>query len=505
MMSHILLQIVVVPAIASLVILLTRHQLGKNAGWLAGCSLLYTTGLLLLSCIRVYHGEVIVENYPFVSSAITLDLLGDGLSLPVALIINMLCTALAFYAMHYVDHRIEAIYGDVDERSWRNHFTRFYIMFLGFPLGFMGVCLVKNLIAMYFFLELLPIPLYFIMAMFGYVDRVKVAMICLLWAIIGASFFIVATLMAYSQIGSFHISDLSALAGNPMTFWIILFFLVALLAKMAIVPFQVWMPQVHAEHPTCIAGLLAVYANIAAYVMVRILVFPLLDDFKVFSMPLLILGLATMVYGSLLTMAQTDVKRFAACSTISQLAYSLLGIAALTITSLEGGMFFFLGHIMGKTILFSTAGILVYTTGIRDMRQMGGLASKMPITTALWIMGAMMLSGFPPMSSFPAEWILFTGVFRTGINMMPGGLIIAILAASAIILTVAYTFRSAKIIFFGKMNPDLEHHGHGEIKDPPVMMSIPLLIIAGVAIALGLFPKLMLNLFHNVIGTLPLP
>lgn len=505
MMSHILLQIVVVPAIASLVILLTRQQLGKNAGWLAGCSLLYSTGLLVLACIRVYHGEIIVENYPFVNSSITFDLLGDGLSLPIALIINMLCTALAFYAMHYVEHRIEAIYGDVDVRSWRNHYTRFYIMFLGFPLGFMGVCLAQNLIAMYFFLELLPIPLYFIMAMFGYVDRVKVAMICLLWAIIGASFFIVAAIMAYSQIGSFHISDLSALAGNPMAFWIILFFLVALLAKMAIVPFQVWMPQVHAEHPTCIAGLLAVYANIAAYVMVRILVFPLLDEFKVFSMPLLILGLATMVYGSLLTMAQTDVKRFAACSTISQLAYSLLGIAALTITSLEGGMFFFLSHIMGKTILFSTAGILVYTTGIRDMRQMGGLASKMPITTALWIMGAMMLSGFPPMSSFPAEWVLFTGVFHTGIEMMPGGLIIAILAVSAIILTVAYTFRSVKIIFFGKMNPDLEYHGHGEIKDPPVMMSIPLLIIAGVAITLGLFPKLMLTLFHNVIGTLPLP
>lgn len=232
------------------------------------------------------------------------------------------------------------------------------------------------------------------------------------------------------------------------------------------------------------------------------IVFPLPADFKAFSIPLMIMALITMVYGSLLTMAQTDVKRFAACSTISQLAYSLLGISALTIASIEGGMFFFLGHIMGKTLLFSTAGILVYTTGTRDMRQMGGLAQKMPITTALWIMGALMLSGFPPMSSFPAEWIMFTGIFKTGVQTMPTGLMVAVLAAGAIILTVAYTFRSVKIIFFGQLNPAL---ANDKIKDPPLTMSIPLLMIAGVSITLGLFPKLVLNLFNYVIGGIPIP
>jgi NADH-quinone oxidoreductase subunit M len=501
-MSHILLQIIIVPPIASLFILLTRHLIGRKAGWIAGCSLLYSTALLITACIRVYHGEVIVEEYPFIDSAITFGLLGDGLSLPVALIINGLCTALAFYAIHYIDHRIEAIYGDVDERTYLNHYTRFYSMFLGFPMGFMGVCLVKNLIAMYFFLEVLPIPLYFIMATFGYVDRVRVAMICLMWAVIGAAFFLAGFLMAYSQIGSFNIADMNALAGNPMTFWIIFVLLIAILIKMAAVPFHVWMPWVHAEHPTCIAGLLAVYANIAAYVLVRVIVFPLPADFKAFSIPLMIMALITMVYGSLLTMAQTDVKRFAACSTISQLAYSLLGISALTIASIEGGMFFFLGHIMGKTILFSTAGILVYTTGTRDMRQMGGLAQKMPITAALWIMGALMLSGFPPMASFPAEWIMFTGIFKTGVQTMPTGLMVAIFGAGAIILTVAYTFRSVKIIFFGPLNPDL---ANDKIKDPPLTMSIPLLMIAAVSIILGLCPKLALNLFNYVISGIPIP
>ena len=502
MMPNILLQTIIVPVFASIFILLTRYQLGKKAGWIAGLSLLYTTALLISACFRIYHGEVIVEEYPFVGPQITFDLLGDGLSLPVALIINILCAGLAFYSIHYVEHRIEAIYGDVDERTWINHYTRFFCLFLGFPLGFMGVCFVNNLVAMYLFLEILPIPLYFIMAFFGYIDRVRVAMICLMWAIVGASCFLAGTALIYYQIGSFRISDLPVLAGNPMTFWIILLILITLLIKMAVVPFQAWMPWVHAEHPTCIAGLLAVYANIAAYVMVRVIVFPLSADFKIFSIPLMIMGLITMVYGSLLTMAQTDVKRFAACSTISQLAYSLLGISALTIYSVEGGMFFFLGHIMGKTILFSTAGILVYTTGIRDMRHMGGLAQKMPITTTLWIMGAMMLSGFPPMASFPAEWIMFSGIFKTGIQAMPSGLVVAILGAAAIILTVAYTFRSVKIIFFGPLNPALATE---KIQDPPLSMCLPLLLIAGVSITLGVYPGLVINLFHQVVGIMPIP
>jgi len=499
MIPYVLLQTIVVPAMASIFIFLTRHKLGRKAGWIASITLLYTTALLVIAGIKVYQGEIIYEEYPFVGPDIKFDLLADGLSLPVALIMNMLCTVLSFYSIHYVEHRIEAIYAEVDERKWRSTYTSFFYLFLGFPIGFAGVSLVTNLIAMYFFLELLPIVLYFIMAYFGYVERVRVAFMCLLWAAAGAVFFLAGTLLTYSQIGTFRISELHALVGNPWTVWIILSFLLALFPKMAIFPFQVWMPWVHAEHPTCIAGLLAVYANIAAYIIVRVLILPLRDDFKVFCIPVMIMALITMIYGSLLTMAQDDVKRFAACSTISQLAYSLLGLAALTTYSVEGGMFFFLSHIMGKTLLFSTAGILVYITGVRDMRQMGGLGSKMPVTALIWIMGSMMLSGLPPFSSFPAEWIMFTGIFIRSVQAPPIALVVAILGVCAIALTVAYTFWGMKRIFFGPLNANLSNH---KIKDPPLTMSVPLLLTGVVSIILGLYPKVIMDLFHFVIGGL---
>jgi len=433
---------------------------------------------------------------------VSLNLLADGLSLPVALIINIICVVLALYSIHYVDHRIELIYGEVDKRTWLIYNTRFYLLYLFFPTGFMGVSFSTNLISMYFFMELLTIiPLYFIMAQFGYSDyitRYKVALMCLFWGVAGASLFLIGVLLAYTQIGSFEISELPNLTGNSLTFWFAILVLLGLATKLAIIPFHVWMPWVHAEHPTCIAGLLAVYANIAAYVAVRVLVLPLREDLKVFCMPIMVFALITMIYGALLTLAQTDAKRFCACSTISQISYSVFGIGALTVWGIEGGIFYFLSHILGKAILFSTAGILVYTTGIRDMRKMGGLWPKMPITAILWISGALILSALPPTSGFVGKWILFAGAFH-GMHKDPIGLLIVSLATISTILTLVYTFLAAKRLFFGPLKPEVSND---KIKDPPLTMGVPLLALVVVAFILGLYPKPFLELIHSVIGLL---
>ncbi|RKX21471.1 NADH-quinone oxidoreductase subunit M, partial [Methanosarcinales archaeon] len=128
-----------------------------------------------------------------------------------------------------------------------------------------------------------------------------------------------------------------------------------------------------------------------------------------------------------------------------------------------------------------------------------GLASKMPITAILWIMGAMMLSGLPPFSTFTAEWIMFTGIFQTGLQGSSNALIVAILAVSAVALTIAYTFWSVKRIFFGPLNPNLSNDN---IRDPPTLMWIPLILLAIVSIILGLYPKPMMDLFSLVIGVI---
>jgi len=498
-MPYLLLQTVFIPLAAAVTVLLVRSRRGVLFGWIGIVSLAYTTVLLIIAGFRLLCGGRIFEQYTL-GPDVSLNLMADGLSLPIALIINLVCLALAVYSLHYVEHRIDIIYPDADEDIRSLYFKRFFFLYLFFPTGFMGVAFCTNLIAIYLFLELLTvIPLYFIMAQFGYSDyisRYKVALMCLFWGVAGATLFLIGIISGYTQIGSFEIADWSKLAGRPQTFWVALLILTGLATKLAVIPLHVWMPWVHAEHPTCIAGLLAIYANIAAYVVVRVLILPLPDDMKVFSIPMMVLATITMAYGGLLTLAQTDAKRFCACSTISQISYSVFGIAAMNELGVQGGMFYFLSHILGKAILFSTAGILVYTVETRDTQRMGGLWQKMPVTAILWFSAALILSALPPTSGFVGKWLLFAGAFQaTGANL--AGLIMVVLAVLSTLLTLVYTFLTGIRIFFGPLHSEMSGKS---IKDPSLTMTLPLLLLALTALVLGLFPQPVLDLLHAVIA-----
>ena len=453
----------------------------------------------LFVTVEVYRLGSIVEDYLVIAPGIRLGFMADGLSAPTLSVVLLLCTALAFYSIRYVEHRVEILYYSENELAQASYYARFFYLLPFFPIGFIGTILSTNLVVMYFFLEVLTVCsvlpdglLRLSGANSGSVRQPVVGHHR------GARFFWSALSWSTARpAASRSPSCLDSPERRSFLQGVILLFVVSLMMKLAVVPFHVWMPSVHAEHPTCIAGLLAVYANLAVYILIRVTVLPLGDEFARFGPPLMVLALVTMVYGSLLSLAQTDIKRLAACSTISQIAYSVLGLAALTSSSVEGSMFFFLSHIMGKTVFFSTAGIVVYVTGIRDMDQLGGLARKMPVTAGLWIVGCMMLSGFPPFSSFTAEWIMFTGIFERGAQDGPLTIAVAIGGITAILLTVAYTFGAARRVFFGPLNPEL---AEANLSDPGWTMTVPLMVVAGLSMALGLYPRPLMELLHAVIG-----
>jgi NADH-quinone oxidoreductase subunit M len=499
MMPCLLLQTIVMPMAVSLAMWIVPAGRRRTAAWVAVAGLVYTTVLLGLAGVRIHGGQPMVERYP-IGPETGFNLLADGLSLPIALVINLICLALAVFSIRYIEHRIELIYGNLDERTYGVYFRRFFMLYLFFPAGFMGVCFATNLLWLYFFLELLTIiPLYFLMAQFGYSDyitRYKVALMCLYWGVAGATFFLIGIIWGYLQVGSFEILQWPALSGKPAALGIALVVFLGLATKLAVVPLHVWMPWVHAEHPTCIAGLLAIYANIAVYVAVRVLVLPLRQELAVLSLPLMVMALLTMVYGALLTLAQSDAKRFCACSTISQISYSLFGIASLTGMGIQGGVFYFLSHILGKTVLFSTAGILVYRIENRDLTRMRGLGARMPLTAALWVSASLILSALPPTSGFVGKWLLFGGAFKASAEN-PAGQLVTIAAILSTLLTLVYTFRVGIRIFFSRAE---ESSGERPLSDPPLTMSLPLLLLAAVAFAMGVYPAPVLHLIGSVVA-----
>ena len=490
----VLLQVIIVPIITSIVCAFLGKKIGKNVGWIATAALAYTTLLLVFIATQLWSNSAAIhENYAWSTAAFGLNfsLSADGLSLPVALIMNLVVMACAAFGVDYMKHRIEKIYGS----EKKNMYGIYYSIFLLFSVGLLGVALSTNLIAMFLFVEIVLIPAFVLIDLFGYDDKHRFALMYFMWNQIGAAVFLFGIVLAYIGTGSFEISALSTISGASIGFWVCLLIVIGWLMKMATFGFHLWVPHAHGNSPTSIAAIVATIVGLGTYVMARLLYGQLLASFQVFGLPLMVLAVVTMVYAAYLTMAQDDIKRLYACSTIGQTAYSLLGIASLTALGVSGGVFYFLSHILGKAILFPVAGILVTQLGVRDIKQMGGLAKMMPWTATICIVGSMILAAFPPLTGFQAEWVMFTGIFKAGVDIasLPY-LIIAIVAIFATFLTSVYTFWPAIRMFFGPAPSNME-----PVKEAPKTMLIPLFMLGAVSLIVGMFPDLIMNFLTTVI------
>jgi NADH-quinone oxidoreductase subunit M len=487
----ILLQAVIVPLIGALLCAFLGKRLKRNTGWIAAAATIYSTALLAYVAVQLWtQGGQLVETYTWGTIVFQLDFgfLADGLSIPVALAMSIICTAMTVYSINYMDHRIEHLYG----KDKPGTYALYYALFLLFPVGLIGGALSTNTIELFLFLESGLFPFYILMDVFGYNDRHRIAMMSFVWTQIGAAVLLIGAVIAGVKAGSFAITSLSVLSGTDLGLLACGLILVGILVKMGTFGFHVWLPLVHAEHPTSIAAVLATIVGFGTYMIARLLFLNMFDSFQFFSLPLMILAVVTMLYGAYLTMGQDDVKRLFACSTIGQTAYSILGLASMNAMGVEGGVFYFISHIMGKAILFSVAGILVTQTGTRSIKEMGGLASKMPLTATLCLLGAMILSAIPPLSGFQAEWILFTGVFTQGLTSAPY-MILAIVGVFATFLTAVYTFWPAIRIFFGPTPPGME-----KTKEAPLTMTAPLIALAVISLIIGLFPDVVMHFLTSV-------
>jgi NADH-quinone oxidoreductase subunit M len=381
----------------------------------------------------------------------------------------------------------------------------FFANQLFFIMGMVWVTLATNLIEFFIAWEIMLVPSYFLVLFWGLPEtRKRTALKFWLYTQAGAVSILIGFGLLYAQGGTFVLANI--VASGDVIFTIIFVLLAAgFLVKMAVIPVHWWLPPVHAEAPTPISVLLSgAMIETGAYALVRFGILTLNDAAISLSFWVCALGVVTMFYGGFMALAQVDIKRLLAYSSVSQMGYVLFALGTVTAIGVSGGMFHLINHAFSKGLLFMTAGAVIHQTGKRNIKKMGGLSNKMPITAFAAAIGMMSIAATPPLSGFISEWMMFLGGFQVAIPAPGAGfdmgfLILTLLAVSSSILSAAYMLRFFWRVFLGPHPEELE-----DVKECPRSMTIPMIILAILIVIFGIFPSLALDVivpaFAGILG-----
>ncbi len=483
---------VLAPALFMPIVYTVGRRIGRHVSWIALLPLVYSTVFFIVMMPKAAASPW--SEYFFWLPEIRFGLLLDGLSLPIVLTVALLSTIIIIYSQPYMEHRIHEEYHEDNKRA---HAT-YYSLYLAYATSMMGVVLSTNLFEFYLFFELMIIPSWGLINIYGYGEREKIALMYLLWSIVGAVLFVTGALTTYATIHTFEISELKRLDGNPLALFITSTMLLGFFIKMAVFGLHIWLPYAHAEAPTSISALLSpAMIGLAAYAIVRLLI-PIQGAFQSLYWPVFLWAFVTMLYGGLMVLAQSDIKRLLAYSSISQMGYILAGISSFTPLGISGAMLHYISHGLGKAVLFLTAGTVMYRSGVRDIRSLGGLAGRMPISATAFLIGCMNIAGIPPTVGFISKLLVFSGAFDRGLQASRLELSVSLAALISTALTIAYTLWAVRRIFFG---PTPEHLK--DVREAPLKMTIPLITFSLLSIIIGIYPSFILDpLMRTVLGLL---
>ena len=505
-MEYALLQAVFLPLLLSPVAYILGRKMGPTpAMWFTFAILLYTTILVINATLS----GTTEEHYPWTSLFGEFGFLLDGLASPFAIMIYVLSTILALYSKPYMIHKFHEQFEEeqktiqstggqstiVESKSLTNYVNAksglYFALYLVFAMGMLGTVLSTNLIEFYIFFEVMLIPGFFLVALWGDGPRRKIGLMFLFWTHAGAVVLLLGFLMIGLTIGSFDFADIQeSEIPQEIVMASAIAIAIGLGVKLAVFMFHIWLPYVHGSAPTPISALLSpAMIGIGAYGIFRLIVEFLPSTFAELSIWFHIWGLVTMIYGGAMALMQDDLKRLLAYSSISQMGYILFGIGSMSALGLAGAEMMYVTHALGKGILFMMAGIIIVKVGTRSISKLGGLAGKMPITAVCAVIGALTIMGVPPTSGFMGEWILFYGALETAIE--EGSTIRAVtfgLGLIATALTMSYILWMLKRVFFGKTPEHLEN-----VKEGSWYMTAPMMVLAGFTVVLGIYPDIFLK------------
>jgi len=439
-MNSMILTLIIFVPLAGAVVLALLPDRGKTMQWGALAVTLLTLLLTLhLPCWYNYTagGMQFVSNRPWLAApAIRYHIGVDGLSMWLIVLTGVLAP-LGVLA------------------SWKAIGTRskeFYVLFLVQQTAMLGVFAALDLFLYYGFWELSLVPMTILIAVFGRTEnRRRAAMKYFLYTFLTSALLLVAILWLYSRTGSFDFTVLSQLAAahgispSASALWLAsLAFLLAFATKVPVFPLHGWLSDAISEAPTAAAMILAGKLGLYSILRFSLGIFPA-ESHRI--APLMIaLGAIGVLYGSSIALVQTDLKRLAAYSTLGHLSFCVLGIFSFTIAGLDGSIYQILNHGISGGALFMLMGMLYERYRTYDMRDLGGIAQKMPWMVTLFVITTLSLIGLPMLNGFVGEFLILSGTFPAHERWTAA-------ATLGVILGAAYMLWMIQRVFYGNLGP----------------------------------------------------
>ena len=483
--DYLLSFLIFTPLIGALILLLVpgRHVNAHRWGAL-GFSLL----AMAFSFLVALSFDNDVEGFQLVQQADWISLFGiqfkvgvDGISL-VFILLTTLLTSIS----------ILASFGPIQTRV-----KEYMIAFLVLEVGMLGVFLSLDLFLFYVFWEVVLVPMYLIIGIWGGANRIYATIKFVIYTLVGSLLMLIAILaLAWSYAtanggdwtGAFDYERLLAFDIDPtLQFWAFLGFFLAFAIKVPMWPFHTWLPDAHTEAPTAGSVILAgVLLKLGGYGLIRMNL-PLFPDATLDLAPFIIaLSIIGMLYGAIVAIRQPDLKRLIAYSSVSHMGFVTLGIFVLNEQGVQGAVFQMVGHGVITGALFLLVGVIYERTHDRTIAKMGGLGQRVPVFATLMVFFSLASAGLPGLAGFVGEFLVLLG----SVAYQPW---VGYVAALTIIFAAVYLLYMVQNIIMGDVTDFLKGLGDKltDVKPIEVATLAPLVLLT---IVLGLFPALVLDI-----------
>ena len=467
-------------SLASLLVDRLLEKIGaiRWRGCLAACILAIA---LLLFSWEAYHGVQVAE---FIvvgpKSPLTASLKLDYLGLYFSIMFCGLGLAVCVYSLNYFKSKSEIEIID-----------RYYLLLLALVAGMVGVILANDFFTLYVFWELMALSSYSLVAFRKWSwEAVEAGFKYLVMGVTGSIAILFGMSLLYGFAGTLNLTKLASIlesAEGGMLLHIALLMLIAGFGiKAAIVPLHTWLPDAYTAAPSPVSAIIAgASTGLGALVICKLLFFLFPHLSTSWTMFFAAFSVLNMLIGNVAGLLQDDVKRMLAYSSIAHIGYIFIGVAAGTQLGLTGALLHIFNHGILKALAFLCIGAIIYRLNARSLDDITGVGRKMPITTSAFILAILGLIGMPPLNGFVSKLILFMSSLEAGMLWL--GILLVIFSA----VSTGYYLRILKVL----IAPPNEKVAN--VKEAPLLMLAPMLVLAFLVILFGIWPDPILAFIES--------